>query len=131
MRKRRHSVGKSILMGLAFIAIFAAVIAVVMLLWNAVIPSVIGWSAINYWQAAGLLILSRILFGKFGRPGGHRGHFGKRCKHEDHGRLHERLHNMSREERKEYIRDRMNRHRDFWSDDTDDESSDDARNNKQ
>lgn len=42
---------------------------IVMLLWNAVLPAAIHASPINYWQALGLLILCRILFGGFrGRP---------------------------------------------------------------
>jgi hypothetical protein len=41
---------------------------VVRLLWNWLIPPISGWSEITFWQALGLLVLSRILFG--GR-GGH------------------------------------------------------------
>ena len=67
--------------------------AVVMLLWNAILPDVLGVAALNYWQALGLLALSRILFGgfKFGPRGNHRG-FGN-------PRFKERFMNMSREER--------------------------------
>ena len=46
-----------------FIAVFAAIVAVVMLLWNALIPSITGWTTINYWQAAGLMELTRLLIG--------------------------------------------------------------------
>ena len=55
-------------------AIVAAVLlfgGVVMLLWNAILPPVLGVAALNYWQAVGLLLLCRILFGGFrggGRP---------------------------------------------------------------
>ncbi len=38
---------------------------VVMLLWNAVLPGIIHAGPINYWQALGILVLSRILFGGF------------------------------------------------------------------
>lgn len=62
--------------GFKFLAIFPVIIGLlslaVMLLWNAVLPAVLHVSPINYWQAAGLFILSRILFGGFGyknRPG--------------------------------------------------------------
>ncbi|KAA3640272.1 MAG: hypothetical protein DWQ02_02310 [Bacteroidetes bacterium] len=41
---------------------------VVMLLWNAILPNVTGVSKLTYWQAVGLLLLSKILFGSF-RPG--------------------------------------------------------------
>jgi hypothetical protein len=55
--------------------VFAALIItvlslVVMRLWNWLTPVLFGWDVINFWQAAGLLILSKILFGGFrGRPG--------------------------------------------------------------
>jgi hypothetical protein len=46
---------------------------IIMLLWNAILPAALHASRINYWQAMGLLILCRILFGSFrGRPRGHR-----------------------------------------------------------
>jgi len=44
---------------------------VLMSLWNWLGPAVFGLHAITYWQALGLLVLSKILFGGFrGRPGG-------------------------------------------------------------
>ena len=48
------------------IAIFFAVSALVMLLWNSVLPFVFAIKAITFWQAAGIFVLSRILFGNFG-----------------------------------------------------------------
>jgi hypothetical protein len=44
--------------------------AVVMSLWNWLMPALFGLRVITFWQALGLLIFSRILFGRFGRPGG-------------------------------------------------------------
>ena len=42
---------------------------VVMALWNRLIPAIFGLHAITFWQALGLLVLSKILFGGFhGRP---------------------------------------------------------------
>jgi len=38
----------------------------VMLLWNAILPTVLGVSVLNIWQAIGILALSRLLFGGFG-----------------------------------------------------------------
>jgi Ca2+/H+ antiporter, TMEM165/GDT1 family len=56
-------------------ALFAFLMGqVVMLLWNAILPAVFGVSVITFWQALGLLVLSRILFGGFfkgGRGGPH------------------------------------------------------------
>ncbi len=50
----------------ALVALVAAGAAAVMLLWNALIPSIIGWNTITYLQALGILVLSRLLFGGFG-----------------------------------------------------------------
>lgn len=93
---------------LIFIAVFAASIAIVMLLWNALIPSIIGWTTINYWQAAGLMILCRLLLGGFGRFG--KGHFFRGRSHHDRRHFHdlrERMKGMSRDERRDYIREHM------------------------
>lgn len=103
--------GKRFLGGLVFLAVFAAAIAVVMLLWNALIPSIIGWTTINYWQAAGLMLLSRLLlggFGRFGKFGGHR-RFGNQKK-EDFRQWHmmrDKMKDMSRDEKREYMRNHM------------------------
>ena len=43
--------------------------AIVMLLWNNVLAPVVHISAITFWQALGILVLSKILFGGF-RGGG-------------------------------------------------------------
>ncbi|MDR2730457.1 MAG: hypothetical protein LBB81_06105, partial [Treponema sp.] len=45
------------------LAAIAAFGAVVMLLWNALLPTLFVLPTLSYWQAAGLLILARILFG--------------------------------------------------------------------
>ncbi len=54
------------LMPVGFLLIPAAFSAIVMLLWNWLMPVLFGLSAINYWQALGIFILARILFGGFG-----------------------------------------------------------------
>ena len=48
---------------------------VVMLLWNAILPKLLGVSMLtSFWQALGLLVLCRILFGGFFKGGmGRRG----------------------------------------------------------
>lgn len=45
------------------------VAVVVMLLWNALLPTIFGVPSIGFLQALGLLILSRLLFGGFGGRG--------------------------------------------------------------
>jgi hypothetical protein len=71
---RRHWVLK----GLAFLALGTAAAAalsfLVMTLWNALIPDLFKGPVVGFWQAAGLLLLSKILFGGFrGRHGHHGG----------------------------------------------------------
>lgn len=91
-----------------FLPVFAAATAIVMLLWNWLIPSVIGWSAIDYWQSAGLLLLCKMLFGGFGRcRGGRPGGNPHRMMHDHRERIHEHVKNMSAEQRREYIRKHM------------------------
>lgn len=51
---------------------------VVMWLWNNVLAEVIHISTISFWQAWGLLVLSRILFGSFGSSGSSRRSYGWR-----------------------------------------------------
>lgn len=54
-------------------ALLAGLSAVVMGLWNILMPAVFGLHAIGYWQALGLLVLSHLFFGGFrGHPGHHR-----------------------------------------------------------
>ncbi len=42
---------------------------VVKLLWNWLLPPLLGWPQITFWQALGLLVLCRLLFRGFGFPG--------------------------------------------------------------
>ena len=51
---------------LAMIALFAFVVGhLIMFLWNEILVETTGVKALNYWQALGLFLLSRILFGGF------------------------------------------------------------------
>jgi len=43
----------------------------VMFLWNSILPLVFGISTITFWQALGILVLSKILFGGFGAGHAH------------------------------------------------------------
>jgi Ca2+/H+ antiporter, TMEM165/GDT1 family len=60
---------KFVLFAVLFMAVFGFV---VMQLWNWLMPTLFGWRLINFWQAVGVLVFSKILFGGFrGRPGRH------------------------------------------------------------
>ena len=62
------------------IAGFVGLLAfVVYSLWNGVLVDVVAVKTITYWQALGLLVLSKILFGGF--PGGRRGCGSRRKEH--------------------------------------------------
>jgi MFS family permease len=81
-----------ILGALAFLGAFGWV---VMSLWNWLVPTVFGWRTISFWQALGLLLLSRILVGGFGGGSGHRPHWRRR--------MTERWDQMSPEERERFV----------------------------
>ena len=86
--------------GLAFLALFGFV---VMSLWNWLVPTLFGWHHITYWQAVGVLILSKILFGGF--RGGRHGPPGWRWRR----RMMERWAQMTPEEREKF-REEMRGH---------------------
>jgi len=98
--------------GIIAIPVIAAIFgAVVMLLWNALMPQLFALPALNYWQAAGLIILTHLLFGNIGgQHGGHRGRGDKQFfQHEN--KLREKWMNMNEEERKEF----MEKEKDFFN----------------
>jgi Protein of unknown function (DUF3106) len=72
----------------------AALSLVVMLLWNALIPSLFAGPVVTFWQAAGLLVLCRILFVGF-RPHHHHRSW-------KHRMWRERWHGMTPEERERF-----------------------------
>ena len=43
----------------------ALMVALVMVLWNWLMPTIFGLITITYWQSAGLLLLSKLLFSGF------------------------------------------------------------------
>jgi hypothetical protein len=49
---------------------------VTQLLWNWIVPALFAGPAISFWQAMGLLALSKILFSGLGRKGWRHGHAG-------------------------------------------------------
>ncbi|MDR0430172.1 MAG: DUF3106 domain-containing protein [Tannerellaceae bacterium] len=89
---------------LLWIIVLAAIGAVVMLLWNFLMPGIFGMATINYWQAAGLFILARIVFGGFGRGSMMGGMW-----HGHKNPIHEKWKKMTPEQQKEFI----NRRRQF------------------
>src|SRR5258705_11866250 len=61
---------------------------VVLQLWNWLLPPLFGWRQITFWQALGILALSRVLFGGFGCHGGSR---SRHLSREDRERFRQRM----------------------------------------
>ncbi len=91
---RRHWILRGIKI-LAIVVIAATALSfVVMRLWNHLMPAIFGLHAIDFCQALGLLILSKILFGGFhGRPG---------CSMRWRERMMDRWDQMTPEEREKF-----------------------------
>jgi len=96
-----------------FIAVAAVILLVVgfvvMALWNALIPDLFKGPVLTYWQAVGLLLLSRLLFHGWVRWG-----FGGSWRHRDwKRRLEERMASMTPEEREKF-RENLRRRRGWF-----------------
>jgi hypothetical protein len=91
--------GRWLYRAVKIVAIATAAIAlfgfIVKGLWNGLMPSIFGWHTINFWQAVGLLLLSKILF-----SGGFRGRGNMHWR----SRMGERWEKMSPEEREKFSR---------------------------
>jgi hypothetical protein len=91
MRGRRIArVLKFVVIGIVAFTVFGFVVTN---LWNYLMPGLFGLRMITFWQAVGLMILGRMLFGGF-RPG--RGGFGGR------GEMMRRWEHMTPEEREKF-----------------------------
>jgi hypothetical protein len=72
MRKEMSYKKMKLIRGLMLLAGAAVLGALVMWLWNWIMPSLLtGAMTIDYWRALGLLLLCRILFGGFRGHGHH------------------------------------------------------------
>lgn len=74
-RKSNNWKIRKLFKGLFMLCLLFLLPFIIMNLWNAILPEVLNAAVITYWQALGLFILSRILFGGFrcGGPGRGRG----------------------------------------------------------
>jgi len=95
---KKHRALKMIGIGILVVALFFVLGFVVMALWNWLMPSLFGLHTITYWQAYGLLILSKILFGGLRGGGGHRCH----GRGDWRNRMTERWETMTPEEREKF-----------------------------
>lgn len=76
--------------------ILLTVALIVMWLWNSILPDVLGVKAITYWQAMGILVLSKILFGGF------HGKFGQGMRDMKEKHLKHKMEAMSPEEKEKF-----------------------------
>ncbi len=63
MRRMRFVGVRIILFGIVAAGVMGLLVSG---LWNALMPAILGLHTITLWQALGLLLLSRLLFGRFG-----------------------------------------------------------------
>jgi len=87
--------GRFIFIPLAVAAFLSVISFVVMNLWNYLLPGILHVGFITFWQAMGIFILCKILFG-FGK-GGHRGR-GQWMRY----KMAERFKNMTPEEKEKF-----------------------------
>lgn len=92
-----------IIFGILILVLFGLV---TQFLWNWLVPALFSGPAINFWQALGLIVLSKILFSGFGH----------KCHHHGHGhvpnwkrRLHEKFSAMSPEDREAFKKKMWNK----------------------
>lgn len=78
-----------------------AISGVVTLLWNWIIPSISTLTTLTYWQAMGLFVLCRILFGGF-RFGFRKHHQGFHKHLAKHAPFKDRFMEMNDEERQQF-----------------------------
>ncbi|WP_211327081.1 hypothetical protein [Chitinophaga flava] len=103
-----------IILGIAF---FAAVILLTQVLWNNLIPELFHGPVISYWQALGLLVLGKLLFGWHGHNRGWGG--GWRQRREWKERMKEKMADMTPEQKekmKAFFRSRCGSGRFEWHD---------------
>ena len=94
---RRNRFLKAFKIALIALAAFSAFSFLIMRLWNWLMPGLFGLHLITFWQAVGILVLSKILFGGF-RPRFGPGMHWRR-------RMMERWEQMTPEEEREKFRE--------------------------
>lgn len=93
---------------LLFAVLFVALAGLaVMSLWNALLPALFGVPTVTFWQALGLLVLGRLLFGFGFRPRGyggwgHRGGWGGPRHGDWRQKMEERWKSLTPEQRERY-----------------------------
>ena len=102
---RKHSVPRAVkilMFAVMAIAVLFLLGFIVEALWNRLLPALFGFKTIGYWQALGLIILGKMLFGGFSGSRGGGGHRGGRISERWEQRMRERWEQMTPEEREQF-----------------------------
>ena len=92
MRRKWIFIAPLAILGIALFTFIGG--EIVMHLWNWLLPALFGFRQVGFWQALGILVLCRILFGGFGLHGSGRSRMGRR--------MTERWEQMTPEERERF-----------------------------
>lgn len=102
MRNRKFSKATKFIFFLPVVALIATLLGyTIMYLWNWILPEVANTGRLNFWQALGLLVLCRLLFGNFNKG---RNHF-----HEKAQKMRSKWQSMNEEERAKFKEEYRNR----------------------
>lgn len=97
---KNNKIVKGIWCGVGIVVMFFLITAIVMWLWNGILPEIVGVKSITFWQAMGLLVLCKILFGGF------KGKFGNGFKNrmidQRMKTLNERMEHFTPEEKEKF-----------------------------
>jgi hypothetical protein len=96
MYKRGWWIGKMVIFGSLMVVLFGLV---TQLLWNWLVPVLFSGPVISFWQAMGLLVLSKLLFWGFG---GHNKKWSSHRNHQWKGQWMERYSKLSPEDREKF-----------------------------
>ena len=109
MKQMERRIKKGVLIVPIFIGGFFLFTWLIMLLWNGILPEITGVKTVSFFQAMGILALSKILFGfNSGWGGGSR--YSRRKQ-----QMEEKLQHMTPEEREQFKTEWKNRCGGRWS----------------
>ena len=93
---RRYGMRRALKFAVFAVVAVVVITGVVMSLWNWLMPAIFASRAITFWQALGLLVLARLLLGRWGGGPGRRMHWRHR--------LSQRWNQMTPEEREQFAK---------------------------
>jgi hypothetical protein len=100
-----------VLLGVAGAAVFALAFGYfVMLLWNWLMPAIFHLGTIGYWQAFGIVILAKLIFGSVGGGAGRQRGRG----HRHGGPRHDWSKDWGKEWNEDWAGDKWQFYREFW-----------------